>query len=258
VTDKYDAEVAYADREVGRLVRWIQGRYPDTLIVVTSDHGEGLNDHPGVPRSSTHGFTLYDSVMHVPLIVNHPSLEAGSRRDEMVQLIDLVPTLAELFDLPLHQEVRGTSLAPMLHGKPAPELAAQVFVDTQFNEMDKIGVREDDRKLIVNRDHDAYKRGDRPDLDQLDKANRAAAQTALRAIEACGSRELYLLPGYENPIRGDLNMAEAMPDELARLEQAIADFEQRTTARPPINRDRNTEIDSAIVDQMKALGYLEE
>ncbi len=258
VTDKYDAEVAYADQEVGRLVAWLRERYPDTMFVLTSDHGEGLRDHPGVPRSSTHGFTLYDSVMHVPLIVEHPSLAAGTRRPEMVQMLDLVPTLVDLFGLRLDAEVRGTSLAPMLRGEPAPDLAPQVFVDTQFNQMDKIGVREVDRKLIVNRDHQAYVRGDRPDLERLEAKKTAGARGALRAIQACGPRELYLLPGYENPVRGSLNMADAMPEEVARLERAIADFEERITARPPLNRDRNAEVDSTIVRQLEALGYLDE
>ena len=111
-------------------------------------------------------------------------------------------------------------------------IATQVFVDTQFNEMDKVGVREDDRKLIVNRDHEAWLRGERPDLERMNEKGKSGAKSALRAIQACGPRELYLLPGYENPVRGSVNMADAMPDELARMEQAIADFEERTTARP--------------------------
>jgi len=254
--DCYDGEVAFADAELGRLVDRILDDHPNTLVILTSDHGEGLGDHRGVPRSSTHGFTLYDSVLHVPLIFMHPELQAGTRFEEPVQLLDLVPTLAELFELPLDSQVEGTSLAPILFGEPAPPLADQIFSDTQFNEMDKISVRERDLKLIINRDHIALTEGTRPDLEALAEGKQGQ-RSALRAIQQCGPHELYRLPGSENYTYGGLNRADKDPESVERLEQAILDFESRILARPPINRDHGKEIDDSIVEQLKALGYLE-
>ena len=252
--EKYDAEIAFADEEVGRLVSWVRVRYPDTWIIVTSDHGEGLGDHPGLSRSSTHGFTLYDSVLHVPLVFDHPSLAAGSRFPDMVQLLDLVPTFAELFDLELDAQVSGVSLAPILRGEPPPLLADQIFSDTQFNEVDKVSVREVDAKLVLNRDHDQLAAGERPDLDKPKRANMK------RAIEQAGPVEYYLLPGAENPVRGDHNLAgdPGHADEVERLREALRRWEDETNARPPINRDSKREVDSTVVQQLKALGYLEE
>lgn len=252
--EKYDAEIAFADEEIGRLVSWVRLHHPDTWIIVTSDHGEGLGDHPGVSRASTHGFTLYDSVLHVPLVFDHPSVPAGTRFPDMVQLLDLVPTLADLFDLELDAQASGVSLAPILRGEPPPLLADQVFSDTQFNEVDKISVRETGAKLVLNRDHDQLAAGDRPDLDKPKRANMK------RAIEQCGPAEYYLLPGAENPVQGDHDLV-ADPDHAAdvhRLREALMAWEAATHARPPINRDSKREIDSTVVQQLKALGYLEE
>jgi arylsulfatase A-like enzyme len=254
ISEKYDAEIAFADEEIGRLVSWIRLHYPDTWIVVTSDHGEGLGDHPGVGRASTHGFTLYDSVLHVPLVFDHPSVPAGARFPDMVQLLDLVPTFADLFDLGLDPQASGVSLAPILRGEPPPLLADQIFSDTQFNEVDKVSVREIGAKLVLNRDHDQLTAGDRPDLDKPKRANMK------RAIEQCGPAEYYLLPGHENPVQGDHDLVDD-PDhagEVERLREALVQWEARTNARPPINRDSKREIDSTVIQQLKALGYLEE
>ena len=70
----YDGEIAYADHELGRLITWLKNNhlYERTMIVLLSDHGESLGDH----GEKEHGFFVYNSTVHVPLIVKPP---AGSR-----------------------------------------------------------------------------------------------------------------------------------------------------------------------------------
>ncbi len=252
--ERYDAEVAFADAELGRLLTHVREHHPDTMIIVTSDHGEGLRDHPGVPRASSHGFVLYDSNIHVPLIFHHPGLKTGLRFADPVQLLDLVPTIAELFGLGLDSQVRGTSLAPILHGEPAPDLPAQIFTVTEFNEVDKVAVRERDYKLQLNRDFVAYQAGERPDLDTKKR------KSVLKLVKLGGEAELYRLPGQENPVE-DRSLNRILdPAEQAtaeRLRTAIEDWEARIPARAPINRDAKSEVDNEVVKQLKALGYLE-
>ena len=74
----YDGEVSYVDRELGRVFRWLQevGLEQSTLVVLTSDHGEGLGSHD----EETHGVFLYESTLRVPLILRWPGrLSAGMR-----------------------------------------------------------------------------------------------------------------------------------------------------------------------------------
>ena len=251
---RYDAEVAFADAELGRLLAHVREHHPDTMVIVTSDHGEGLRDHPGVPRASSHGFVLYDSNIQVPLIFNHPGLQTGVRFADPVQLLDLVPTIAELFGLTVDSQVKGTSLAPILHGKQAPALPEQIFTVTEFNEMDKVAVREPGYKLQLNRDYVAYHAGERPDLDEEKR------KTVLELVELGGPAELYRLPGSETPVAKEgVNLIDDPAEQATRqrLQAAIEEFEARTTARSPINRDARNEVDSEVVKQLRALGYLE-
>lgn len=93
----YDGEIAFASDQVGRLLDWWDRRYPDSVVLITADHGEGLGD--GGER--THSFLLHDATLHVPLLLRgHGAaagvVEAGSRIDYPVSHVDIAPTLLQL------------------------------------------------------------------------------------------------------------------------------------------------------------------
>ncbi|HEY2253936.1 MAG TPA: sulfatase-like hydrolase/transferase, partial [Planctomycetaceae bacterium] len=111
----YDAEIAYVDQQVGRLVDFLKGSHADdqTLVVVVGDHGEGLGEH--VERE--HGMTLYDDTMHVPLIFRQRGKLLATRRvEENVSLIDLSPTILDLLGLKDPRKTTGHSLKRALAG----------------------------------------------------------------------------------------------------------------------------------------------
>jgi arylsulfatase A-like enzyme len=93
--DLYDAELRYADELVGRLVALLEERrlLDETVLVVTSDHGENLGDHGMLD----HVFSLYETTVRIPLLVRFPGVfEPGRRVSAPVQLVDLFPTLLGL------------------------------------------------------------------------------------------------------------------------------------------------------------------
>lgn len=96
LVDLYDAEIAYWDEQFGRLLDALRQRdlLEDTIIVVTSDHGEEFADHGMLE----HGRTLHREVLHVPMVIAHSGQPAGRRRG-LVGLIDLAPTLIDLAGL---------------------------------------------------------------------------------------------------------------------------------------------------------------
>lgn len=113
VIDLYDAEILYADEAVGRLVDKLRSLnvFDRTLIVVTSDHGEGLMDHGRVD----HGFNLYQELLHVPLILRLPGGQAaGSSVSVPCRLIDVMPTVLDALGLPAPHEAQGRSLLTLL------------------------------------------------------------------------------------------------------------------------------------------------
>jgi arylsulfatase len=113
IVDLYDGAIRYVDDEVGRLLDGLEtrGLLANTLIVVTSDHGEELWDH----GAFFHGQSLYDELLHVPLIVKLPHGEgAGTVVSRLVELVDVVPTIGAVMGLPVPEEVAGENLMPLV------------------------------------------------------------------------------------------------------------------------------------------------
>jgi choline-sulfatase len=113
--EPYDGEIAYADEIVGRLIRYLKSHqlYDRSTIVLLSDHGEGLGDH----GEQEHGLFVYDEVIHVPLIMKQAgSTGAGRRIRDLVQHIDVVPTILDLAKAPIPGTLRGRSLKGVLEG----------------------------------------------------------------------------------------------------------------------------------------------
>ena len=111
--EPYDGEIAYADEIVGDLFASLRARglYDDALIVLLSDHGEGLGDH----GEQEHGVFLYDEAIHVPLVVKLPGGRGAGRRVSVpVQHIDLLPTMLDLAGAAAPDGLRGRSLGPLL------------------------------------------------------------------------------------------------------------------------------------------------
>jgi arylsulfatase A-like enzyme/uncharacterized membrane protein YbhN (UPF0104 family) len=105
----YDGEISYWDEQFGALITELQrrGSYDSSAIVVTSDHGEEFQEHGGY----WHGTTLYDEALHVPLFVKLPqNRQAGSVATQLVQSIDLMPTLLGLAGVPVPAGVQGHEL----------------------------------------------------------------------------------------------------------------------------------------------------
>ncbi|MFC1486003.1 sulfatase [Candidatus Latescibacterota bacterium] len=107
----YDANMRYLDMRVGELVSLIRERdiLDETLLIITSDHGENLFDHNMVD----HMFCVYNTLINIPLIVRLPgTFQPGTRVDGLVQDIDIIPTIAELAGLTWdgRENLQGTSL----------------------------------------------------------------------------------------------------------------------------------------------------
>ena len=107
----YSAELAYEDRVIGDFLSFLTRRqlFEKALIVFTSDHGEGLGEH----GESTHGYFIYQSTLHVPLVIHWPagfSRVPRERVDEPASLLDVAPTILDAIGVPAPREMRGHSL----------------------------------------------------------------------------------------------------------------------------------------------------
>lgn len=111
----YLGEIAYVDEQIGRLLAALKSLGLDerTLLILTSDHGEGLGQH----GEDTHMMFVYDTTLLVPLIMRCPGqLPAGRRVAGQVQLIDIAPTVLDFLGLEPMTDAQGESLLPLITG----------------------------------------------------------------------------------------------------------------------------------------------
>jgi arylsulfatase A-like enzyme/Flp pilus assembly protein TadD len=113
----YDGEIAFADAQAGRLLEHLRAKelYDQTLIVLASDHGEGLGEH----NEKTHGFFIYTTTLQIPLIFKLPAPKSVPRAQVAVPvtLVDVLPTVLQLVGLPVSGQIQGRSLLPLMLGR---------------------------------------------------------------------------------------------------------------------------------------------
>jgi arylsulfatase A-like enzyme/Flp pilus assembly protein TadD len=125
--DGYDGEIAFADEQIGQFLATLKkrGTYDDTLIVVTADHGEGLMEH----SEPSHSLLVFDSTMHVPLIVKLPGEKSGRRVDGLASLVDVAPTILAALGVAIPRDVQGQSLLPWIRGT-TPDPRRMVYMES--------------------------------------------------------------------------------------------------------------------------------
>jgi len=113
---EYSAEISYCDHHVGRLLEGLKkhGIYDNAMIILTSDHGETINEHF---CKISHGMSVYDTEIRSPLIIKFPGGSFGGRKiSHLVSNVDLAPTIHHLLDLSDEQPMEGESFAGLIDG----------------------------------------------------------------------------------------------------------------------------------------------
>ncbi len=130
----YDQALSYVDGVLGGFLAFLQERalLAHTLLVFVSDHGESLGEH----GETTHGYFVYQSTLHVPLIFHWPSQspKLQSRIEQPVSLLDVSPTILQFLGVPVPAEFQGHSLLEILRGaQQAPEGIYSESLYAQFH-----------------------------------------------------------------------------------------------------------------------------
>jgi choline-sulfatase len=145
----YDGEIAYADSQLGHFIAALKksGAYQNAILIIVGDHGEGLGEH----GEDTHGLFLYDSTLHVPLIVKLPGeSHHGEVIDKLARTTDILPTVLSLTNTPAPPELNGSSLVPLMDNEadPARELLGETDYPLRWGWAPIKALREQNAKLI--------------------------------------------------------------------------------------------------------------
>jgi len=128
---QYDGEIAAVDVEVGRVVEALRSSPAgaETVVVLTSDHGESLGEHD---YYFDHGENLFDPSLRIPLIVTVPGSPGGRRSDALASTLDLLPTILDAVKVSYPPGLAGHSLLPALDGGRALE-RSRLFAQNDRN-----------------------------------------------------------------------------------------------------------------------------
>jgi len=131
----YYGMIAHLDESLGRIIEAlkVEGSYDETLIVITSDHGDELGDHWLFGKD---GF--FEGSFHIPLIVRDPEAPAAARGrtvEAFTETIDVMPTILEWAGRPVPHACDGRSLRPWLYGEPTADWRREVHWEYDFRDM---------------------------------------------------------------------------------------------------------------------------
>ncbi|WP_156865097.1 sulfatase-like hydrolase/transferase [Pajaroellobacter abortibovis] len=128
--DAYDSEIAVSDELIGKMVDRIRADRPNTVFLITADHGEEFGEHGG----RYHGSTVYEEQVRVPLLLIGPGIEPQTVFS-VVQVIDLLPTVLSALGAPKPARIRGRDISSLLYSStqnvPERQELGFAFVETE-------------------------------------------------------------------------------------------------------------------------------
>ncbi|UCD19943.1 MAG: sulfatase [candidate division WOR-3 bacterium] len=231
LTALYDGEITYLDNRLGTLFGWLEelGMLDRTMIALTADHGDNIGDH----QLLSHKYCLYDTLLHVPLIVRYPAGTAQPGRIEhQVQTLDLFPTILALLgdnSSEIYQSLQGIDMLSSSKREFTFAEQARPNFTTMFNKFPEADVSRYDSALkMIRSERYKYIWNSKGDCELLD---------------------IRTDPGEEHNIITD--QPDIATDLDKRLKDWLNSFEH---ARPS---DRRPEFDDEAVERLRGLGYLD-
>jgi arylsulfatase A-like enzyme len=234
----YDAETRYLDEEFGRIIKQMKalGIYDNTVIVLSSDHGDELWDH----KHYGHGYRLYNELLHIPLMVKYPHGEARGRVKSRVRLIDVSPTILHLCGIRGSLEAEGEDLSRYVLNSVNRDLP--VYAESTLYGPEKKSVMNGSWKLIVNR------------FAFVEREDQRTKVTD-RFISPGGRMERIELYNIRNDPGEKIDLSGDYPDTVRALEDELITWLAET---PGTQLSVESAVaDEAVRERLKLLGYIQ-
>jgi len=216
----YDGGIYYVDEHLGQLFNMLKrmGCYDNTIIILTSDHGEGFMEHDLI----AHADIMYNEVMRIPLIIRCPESGQGKVVQSQVRSIDIMPTILDMIGVESPPRIHGVSLRPMINEEMKDDLIA--FSETERMGMQK-AVMDSECKLMYNSLSNKSKFFDTKE-DPGEKVNKADDNDERM------THMIKLLDEWNNTMK--------------KHKEKIEDGDTK----------KNDKIDGIVIEQLKGLGYI--
>ena len=153
----YDGEIRFVNDQLDSLCTWLKEteRAENTILIITSDHGEEFLDHGWIE----HSVTLYQELLNVPLIITGAGIPTGEENTNLVGQIDILPTILSLLSAPIPEHVEGIALLPLSPQPnrvvPSSGTTVDVWDSSGRRNRNWVAVRSENKKLIWFADEDS-------------------------------------------------------------------------------------------------------
>ncbi|MFH0946368.1 MAG: sulfatase-like hydrolase/transferase, partial [Planctomycetota bacterium] len=224
LSDRYDASIHFADRSLAALFARLEqgGLLENTLVVLTSDHGEEFWDH----GSLAHSITLYEEMLEVPLIIRLPGGGPARTIAEPVSQADLTPTLLDLLNLPPIEQLDGHSRAGLVRGDSPAGPSTPLYANVASPQSHRSSLQVGTLKIIRGETSPRVKRPAPYEWQLFDLKQ--------------DPRELEDLSGRRS-------------DQLLQMQQSLAQYEAYLAERALVGS--RAEINPDLLRQLEELGY---
>ena len=225
----YDGCIRYTDDKIGEFLSHLKdsGLDDQTLVIITSDHGEEFKEHGRLG----HGQLYYRPNLHVPLILRIPNfLKKGIRINELVQSIDLLPTILEIAGLPAHPNVQGRSLLPLMKRNKTFVNRSLWKILRPFQKDAPVSLAMEPRKDIYSIITEDY-----------------------QLLHSLKSNSVKLFNLANDPL-GKSNIAKDHNVIVERLMSELEEFHSAT----PLHKASIISLDEQTREQLEALGYIDD
>lgn len=230
LTALYDGEISYVDNRIGQVLGWLEemGILDRTMVIISADHGENIGDH----EMMAHKYCLYDTLLHVPLIIHYPhGTAAPGRVAYQVQTLDLLPTILAML---------GDTSSEIYHSLQGHDLLSSGRHEFTFAEQSHPDLTT------------FYRRYPGVNVSRYDRALKMIRTDRYKYIWASdGNHELYDLqadPDEENDIIA------RQPDIAKDLDRRLTEWRNGFEAAAP--SEPAPEFDEQVKARLRALGYL--
>jgi len=236
VNKLYNGGIAFTDKVLGPLFDYLKdsGLYENTIIIFTSDHGETMGEHKDIfpQRLFTHGHSLYEEIVNVPLIIHLPGQQEEIKVDKMVGLIDLFPTVCSLLDIKVPGQCNGHSLFPVEEYKENLLFLENHSEPQRYRR--QVAVRTPEYKYILSQN--------------MDKIAQEFPHASIPGSE------LYMLTDDPEELE---NLVESQSETSKTFRETVISFMDAVQKESLQERTANLrQVNPELLKRLKSLGYL--
>lgn len=233
----YDAEIAYTDSKIGEVVDILKrnNAYDETMIILTSDHGEHFGEH----GLWSHTASLYNEVLHVPLIIKYPQVaEYAKEVKDCTQLVDIFPTVMEVAGISQNKYIDTSGTSLLFNKNDNIKFHDYVFSEWEGRVPYYIKSRIDNQ-------------GTPADLSRITKKMWMVSDGKYKFIlNEDGSKLLF---DVKNDINEQNNLFDQCKDIADMMEQVLNEWRKRSSKQV---KGEQQEVDEQTKQNLRALGYM--